>query len=167
LVTFVLIYQNIFYFNQLINTLSMSKLYELIYTSKAKIEPIQRELKSMLEKARDKNLKLNVTGLLAYYNGEFIQLIEGPECNIKELMTTIAADERHHEVKIYWEGHILTRGFSSWEMGFVNLNSAKEIDLEGYSNFFVNNFQFTNLKSTSNVGKDLMVRLSRTLPYSY
>jgi len=117
----------------------------------------------MLVQARDKNKKLEITGLLAYLNGEFIQIIEGPEESIKSLIATISADNRHENVNVFWESKIANGGFSNWEMAFVNLKGDETYDIPGYSDFAENGFEAGNINSTPNVGRDLMIRLSKTL----
>lgn len=52
-------------------------MYHLIYTSYA-IEPFdEAKLIELLKKARENNRLLDITGMLLYVNGKFMQVLEG------------------------------------------------------------------------------------------
>jgi hypothetical protein len=61
-------------------------MYFLIYNSYAAVEVHDMLLKQLLIEARDKNKRLNITGMLLYFRQQFIQLIEGEENTVKMLL---------------------------------------------------------------------------------
>ncbi len=54
----------------------------------------------MLEKARENNSRDNITGCLLYYEGEFIQYLEGNQVKVLTLFDKINADKRHKDVTL-------------------------------------------------------------------
>lgn len=105
-------------------------MYYLIYGSYAAIDFIDERLMELLEHAREKNKQLGVTGMLYYFSGQFIQLIEGEQNTIMQLASTIATDSRHKYFKVMKEGAIDKRFFKEWSMGFkaINPGNFSEID---------------------------------------
>ena len=70
-------------------------MFQLIYASHAKHAFDETELVSLLKASRTKNLKLNITGMLLYKDGIFMQLLEGDETEVRKLFSTIKHDNRH------------------------------------------------------------------------
>ena len=134
-------------------------LYELLYTSVAKREMSSDELVELLEQSRKKNLRLNITGLLVYQKGEFMQILEGEKETVLELYDTITNDERHTSVKTFWEDFISERGFSRWAMGFVNSENIELSTLKGYSRFLKEGFSSADITHCQTVGKKLILSL--------
>ena len=134
-------------------------LYELLYTSVAKWEMSSLELIELLEQSRKKNLRLNITGLLVYHNGEFMQILEGEKETVLELYDTITNDERHTSVKTFWEDSISERGFSKWAMGFVNTENIELSTIKGYSRFLKEGFSSADITHCQTVGKKLILSL--------
>jgi len=52
-------------------------MYELLYSSVSAAGLSQVQLEDILQAARIKNAKLNVTGMLLYHNREIMQILEG------------------------------------------------------------------------------------------
>lgn len=81
------------------------------------------ELKNLLIQSREKNKTLDITGMLLYREGTFMQIIEGEKKNVVELYDTILRDERHHGILEVLTGEITERNFEDWSMGFLNMDS--------------------------------------------
>lgn len=107
-------------------------MYYLVYNSYAATEFGDDKLKKLLIQARDKNLRLSITGMLFYFSNQFIQLIEGDESTVKKLAAEIAEDPRHMHFIILKEGPIEKRHFPDWSMGFKSVSPA---NFEDVSNF--------------------------------
>lgn len=110
-------------------------LISLTYVSFASRDMTEDDLKDILTKARDKNGRLGITGLLLYRDRYFIQALEGEEDVVTELYDVIAEDPRHGHVLTVGKDQIEKRAFGSWEMGFKNLDSTDLSHLEGYSSY--------------------------------
>ena len=101
--------------------------WHIVYVSRAVRPMTMGDLNSMLAKARFNNELHNITGLLLYGSGHFLQVLEGEARAISELFHRIRVDPRHTEVEmlLYGEGR---RIFPDWSMGCLNLEVSEEID---------------------------------------
>lgn len=95
-------------------------LVELVYTSHSISDLNDEDVSEILRGAHEKNKELGITGVLVYYNGEFMQLIEGTTTAINLLFQSISHDARHYNIKLVSYLEISERHFDNWEMGFVN-----------------------------------------------
>jgi hypothetical protein len=82
------------------------------------------ELNLLLEQARSKNKGLDITGVLLYFDGDFMQVIEGDETNVKNLYQSIVCDDRHRSIICVFSEEIDIRQFAEWSMGFNKTNYA-------------------------------------------
>ena len=92
---------------------------QLLYLSNAKPELKQAELDRILEVSRKNNPSRDITGLLVFANGVFIQVLEGPSSEVTNLFETICDDTRRQEVAMLGEYVGQERIFSKWSMGFL------------------------------------------------
>lgn len=90
----------------------------LVYRSIAQPIVDAGAIRAILETARDFNKKNQITGCLLYYQGEFIQYLEGKQVVVLELFDRIKADNRHRKVSLLSHGEIEDREFSDWSMAY-------------------------------------------------
>ena len=121
----------------------------LIYGSSALRPMTTPELVEILAKAREKNHRLGITGMLLYKSGNFLQVLEGEEQPVLDLYEVIRQDSRHHQVEIIAVRSVKERHFGEWEMGFLNLDTDQLIDLPGYSHFLKEPLDSARLKDGS------------------
>ena len=114
----------------------MSSLFRCIYSSIASARFHEDDLPVLLTKARLANAERGVTGMLAYINGNFLQVIEGEESSIDALFAKISADERHKRILVLAREPIAKRSFADWSMGFETLLPADMEVLIGENDFF-------------------------------
>lgn len=111
------------------------ELSNLVYVSSAIREMSDDDLLEILNTAREFNKAQNISGLLLYREGFFIQVLEGDYANVQALFEQISKDSRHYNViKLYHEA-IEQRKFGQWEMGFMSPDAMKLKELEGFSGF--------------------------------
>lgn len=110
-------------------------LISLVYVSFASHDLSDDELKAILAKAREKNKRLNVTGMLLYRDRFFIQVLEGEQDVVEPLFDVIAADDRHTNVLKIYSNEISERSFSDWSMGFNKLEEVENEPIPGYNDF--------------------------------
>lgn len=101
-------------------------LYQMVYSSRANEVMPKSKLYQILREARLANAKRDVTGVLMFADGLFLQVLEGEEATLRALMTKIAADKRHKDIAILSEGTVPARAFPSWQMAYVT-SSAREM----------------------------------------
>jgi len=107
----------------------------LVYASSATQLFSDEALKDLLRQSRDNNARLGLTGMLLYKDGNFMQLLEGRESDLMALYAKIERDPRHHGLLKILQRPIAEREFSSWSMGFKNLDDPGLSNMPGYSSF--------------------------------
>ena len=110
-------------------------IFTLVYISKAAQEMNEDELVDLLNVSRRNNILKNVTGMLLYRNGEFMQALEGNKESVEELFNIISQDDRHESVIVLSRKEIVERVFDNWSMGFENLSGNALTEIDGYSDF--------------------------------
>lgn len=112
------------------------KLFALVYSSDAVGFVGDQQLTAILEQARTKNALLDITGILLYRRGRFIQYLEGPEDRVRKLYNEICADSRHEHLRLLFETPVDTRQFSDWTMGYEQLREAQDVTPAGFRSTF-------------------------------
>lgn len=112
------------------------KLIHLIYISSATNWPTENDLKELLEQARERNLKQNITGMLLYDNATFMQVLEGSAEDVHDIYSSILKDPRNNGLFTLIEEEISERSFPNWSMGFRNLKSCTPEELPGFQDVF-------------------------------
>jgi|TARA_B110000211_G_scaffold217809_1_gene262017 hypothetical protein len=96
----------------------MSNLKSLVYVSSATHNLSQAKIDHLLLSARGRNCKYNITGVLMYIGGNFMQCIEGTVENVELIYETIKADPLHHGLIQLLYHPIECRDFKGWEMAY-------------------------------------------------
>jgi hypothetical protein len=115
-------------------------LVSLVYVSFASQDLSEDELKEILKKARENNQKLDVTGMLLYRNGFFIQALEGEDAVVNPLYEKIKQDSRHRSVLQIHKSFVKKRSFEDWSMGFQYVENQDLASVEGFSDFLAKPF---------------------------
>jgi hypothetical protein len=113
-------------------------MYELIYCSIANQNLKEEDILGILEKARDFNTKNDITGCLLLNNNEYIQILEGDNKIIEEVINKIKMDDRHSNVMVLAENEIKDRVFDKWSMAYHKIETNDVINVDRL--IFVNNF---------------------------
>lgn len=117
-------------------------LLEIAYISAAKTPFSPVGLRELLAGARANNARLNVTGMLIYAHGSFLQILEGAEGDVAPLYEKIRKDPRHDKViRIFAEGRD-RRSFGDWTMGYVE-QDAQFAARPGFNDFLRKGFTDT------------------------
>lgn len=106
------------------------RMLSLIYSSVATRQLDAADLTQLLEQSRNANARTDVTGMLLFRNGYFLQLLEGPDVEVRTKLRTIKQDERHTKVTVLIEDLIEHRQFPDWTMGFPTDHDL--VDVPGY-----------------------------------
>lgn len=94
-------------------------LKRLAYSSVARMDLTQDDLKDIIRSCRAHNEAAEITGVLVYTGNAFIQVLEGADENLIGLLGKIIQDCRHEEVEVLLNVEITQRAFTKWSMGFV------------------------------------------------
>ena len=108
---------------------------QFIYASAATVEFTKDDLKKLLAKARSNNHSLEVSGMLVYHEGSFLQILEGEEDVVNALYSKIEKDSRHDNVRLLLRSEIEERSFGEWKMGFYDATASMLFN-KGFFDFF-------------------------------
>lgn len=96
---------------------------QVFYVSSATELMSEEALGALLDRSRGRNASVGITGLLLYLDGNFFQVIEGPDEAIEALYLSISRDCRHRHMRKIVDRAIDRRDFPSWSMGFRRLRA--------------------------------------------
>lgn len=97
----------------------------VVYSSAARAAIDERALTDILAIARVRNARRDLTGMLLYRDGVFLQLLEGREVEVDLVMNSIRQDPRHQRITVLFEEKIAARAFPSWSMAYRVLPSVE------------------------------------------
>jgi hypothetical protein len=119
-------------------------MHRIIYLSTATHYLEKEEIDSLLKQSCGYNLENNITGILLYVDGDFIQVLEGNKSIICSLFEKIKKDKRHKGVICVINGTIQQRQFSDWSMGYYATNYQNLSKIKGFEN--INKEELFNYK---------------------
>lgn len=96
----------------------MSDLNALVYVSSAVDVLSHEKMNQLLTSARERNLEHNITGLLLFIGGNFMQYIEGPPGELELIYEIIREDPMHKGLIELMRRPIEYREFSNWSMAY-------------------------------------------------
>jgi len=127
----------------------MSPLMNLIYASSATRKMHDQDLLDILSKSHQNNRGLDITGMLLYRGGNFLQVLEGEEAVLDERYQVILKDPRHYQVTLLLKRPVPKRHFENWEMGFTNLDTIDPNTIPGYTPYLNEPFNSQRFKDVS------------------
>ena len=110
-------------------------MFSAVYISTSTQQFDGPQLEALLATSRAHNSELGLTGMLLYKEGRFLQALEGPEQQVRSVMSSIAADDRHDGIRILAEEQIDDRRFPDWSMGYPQINDGAAGTVPGYNDF--------------------------------
>ena len=114
-----------------------TRLKQVIYVSE-KTDTSSDSLTDIYDISQKNNLESGISGCLLIGSNSYLQLLEGPDSEVKKLYSKIEMDSRHKKVKKLFEQHIEEKLFSSWSMKFAPFNNiewgCKEFDAGKFQN---------------------------------
>ena len=92
--------------------------FQLFYVSNAILNFDPKEIYHILQTAHQFNPTQQLTGVMMFRGGTFLQLLEGPEDNVRALYAKISKDPRHKNLMVLMERHTDSRLFEDWSMAY-------------------------------------------------
>ena len=129
---------------------------QIIYLSSATRTMSQADLEDILRTARENNARLGITGMLLYGNKTFIQILEGEEGVVHELVKTIKRDPRHTNFQIVKQKPIEQHEYADWSMGFKRVSGEDFEAVKGLKHFEEKDFNTTFLEGHASIVDSLM-----------
>ncbi len=101
----------------------MEQLIRAIYISSTVTDVSEHDTLKFLRQARTANRKHDVSGLMLYVGGSFLQSLEGEAAMVDVVCSTIFRDKR--EMRNILREPITEREFPEWTMGFEAVDPAE------------------------------------------
>jgi hypothetical protein len=100
------------------------KLTSVTYTSLARLDLQSSDLEDIHRTAREQNALDGITGLLVFNGTHFLQIVEGSEEAIEDLVERLRKDPRHTGFEIRDQRRIESRSFPDWSMELVRVKAG-------------------------------------------
>jgi hypothetical protein len=108
-----------------VEALLAASVYHVAYRSHTGQFPTQDLLHDLLERSQAYNAAHGLTGVLLYSAGQFVQVLEGGEEEVRAVYARIQRDLRHTDMLTLSEGPGPNRRFADWRMAFVAVTPAE------------------------------------------
>ncbi len=93
----------------------------LIYASTIAETMTQDMLSNIMQTSVANNSLDGITGLLAYNDRFFWQLLDGPQKQVNQLYQRLIADDRHADVRLIYYNQLSSAAFCSWSMQLLEI----------------------------------------------
>jgi FAD-dependent sensor of blue light len=114
----------------------MRSLISLIYASRSAEAFQEHEIPELLQQVRVANAKQQLTGMLLYINGSFLQVLEGPPEQVDAVFGKLQIDKRHTDVRLISRETLSERAFEGWTMMHKTLDPVEAGELIGETEYF-------------------------------
>jgi hypothetical protein len=123
---------------------------QIVWVSAA-VKPFSTDaLLRLLERSRTSNAGRDITGLLLYHEGSFLQFMEGPAEEVEWVFENrIKRDHRHTDITLLYSRDAETRALPDFSMGFINTSDRLLSGLPGFRDFKFTTSGFLPLKDDS------------------
>jgi hypothetical protein len=99
-------------------------LVRLVYASRFAEDVKTDGLREILEQSRRNNPKEDISGVLCYGPGLFLQCLEGPRDAVNQLYRTIVNDHRNKDATLIEYANVDERMFEKWDMAYVRSDAV-------------------------------------------
>jgi hypothetical protein len=100
-------------------------MYQLIYVSSATETFTREKFLDLSFVMSAENAKSGITGMLVFKDGNFMEVLEGEEAEVKAVFSKTNLDPRHTLVSVIQEGEIQDREYPTWVMTFHNPDTGQ------------------------------------------
>jgi len=107
----------------------------IAYVSRQSFILSNEDISNLLVTCRANNTRNEITGMLIYFDGTFVQFLEGPKNKIDSLFETISKDKRHQDIILLIDGTSGKREFEDWSMAFKQMTLPETAKLIGQKEF--------------------------------
>jgi hypothetical protein len=138
-------------------------LIQLVYVSSGTRKFATGELVELLRVSRRNNQSNDITGMLIYHDGNFIQVLEGPPQPVAETFRRIGEDRRHRGLIEMLNQTIDQRDFPDWTMGFVAIEKDMPPDLLGFADLLKGNIAGVNKSGQQDIARRLIAQFRESM----
>lgn len=102
------------------------RLLQLIYASTRVGTFGLQDARSVIDAAKRRNVPQDITGLLIYADGYFLQVLEGSASATSETFIRIGADPRHEHISLLSVEDVAERSFPQWAMRYIDVSELRD-----------------------------------------
>jgi len=106
------------------------ELVQLIYVSQQAIGFNPDSLIQLARRSAERNQERDLSGVLLYCSGTFMQLLEGDSAIVQGAYQTISKDPRHSDVQQLLLKNVDKRMCPTWSMGLMNVDTDLRLNRE-------------------------------------
>lgn len=122
-------------------------MYYIIYNSTAACDITEADLSQIIGAAERNNKRDNITGMLIYHDGSFIQMLEGDkQGEVEATYKRIAQDPRHHQPTMLFCGDTSKRHFPDWKMAIEVVDKPTFEKFQSYESLKEGNSFLSEIK---------------------
>lgn len=81
-------------------------------------------IERLLTQSRMRNSRLGITGALLFNEGRFVQVLEGEQKPVLDVLKDILQDPRHTDIEVLPARVVPQRIFARWSMAYVGVTPA-------------------------------------------
>ena len=110
-------------------------MFTICYVSSAYPGITEDQLNELFTTTQKNNTASNITGLLLYQSGKFLQVLEGDDDELKNLYEKIEQDSKHNNIFVILKQKCKRRIFENYESRFSIVKSKEDLrTIETYLN---------------------------------
>ena len=87
----------------------------------------EEKLQDFFERVAKRNNVIDITGLLLYHEGTFVQLLEGEHTAVEALLDKIKSDRRHNQLTVMMDHQIRHRLYMKYQT--CSISSGNDLEL--------------------------------------
>ena len=91
-------------------------------------DEVSQVLSDITVVSKRNNPELEISGLLFYHDGHFLQVVEGDRFHLENLMSILQKDTRHENIVRLIDTSISERSYHDWNMDSFNLANGETLD---------------------------------------
>jgi hypothetical protein len=123
----------------------MKPLISVIYASRSTEHFQEHQIPDLLKQARLANAKHELTGMLLYIGGGFLQALEGQPELVEVVYGNILRDKRHTQLTLIARETILERAHEGWTLCHKTLDPVEAGEIIGEADYFTSGTWVTHL----------------------
>jgi len=126
----------------------MQSLIQISYFSSASSQWTPFDTGAVLQVSRRNNALRQITGLLLFDKGQYLQVLEGEPKSVLPLFEVIKLDHRHTGVTEIFRQPIAQRDFAGWSMAYQDLSKVGP-EVPGYTEFLREHFDIGSIDASA------------------
>ena len=138
-------------------------LLSTVYVSSATELMSREQLFEILRLSQANNGKVGVTGMLLYKDGNFLQVLEGPEAATQSVLNRVETDPRHRGIIVLAKRKIKRRHFGKWSMAFANVEEIPAELNQAFSPFLQNSLLDDSFKREPDLCYKLLLSFKKRM----